>query len=221
MRKVERIKTTVMLDITRHAVKDLAGSTSTGEEIWCSIRDKDITRMTREFMFKCLHQAYKCREYWRNITNFEHWGICHTCGVDESIEHVLLERMAPGQSTIWNLTEELWRITGYDWPDLRVGTIFGSALCNFKRVGRKRDKGANRLFKILITDNPDKFPSEQEIHNKWLFRINHRLRMDQLMANSFKFEKQALNYKTVERTWKSVLMDNENLPDTGSGSLKF
>jgi ribonuclease HI len=231
MKKVERMKTTVMLDITRHAVKDLTGSMSTDEEIWWSIRDKDITRTTREFMFKCLHQAYKCGEYWKHITNFEHWGICQTCGVDESIEHVLLECTAPGQSTIWNLAEELWRMTGYDWPDLRVGTILGSALSNFKRDGRKRDTGANRLFKILITESaheiwilrcnrvitngsdPEKFPSEQEIHNKWLFRINHRLRMDQLMANSFKFEKQALNYKTVESTWKSVLMDTEKLSE--------
>ncbi|KAJ7252019.1 hypothetical protein C8J57DRAFT_1238360 [Mycena rebaudengoi] len=194
MKKIERLKTTVMLDITRHAVSDLAGSIPADEEIWKSIRDRDITRTTREFMFKCLHQAYKCGEYWSNIPNFEHWGNCQTCGMVESMEHTLLECTAPGQSTIWALAEELWRKTGYDWPDLRVGTIFGSALSNFKLNGG-RDAGADRLFKILITESahemwclrctrvitnggdPAKFPTEQEIHNKWLYRINLRLHM--------------------------------------------
>jgi ribonuclease HI len=124
--------------------------------MWRSVQDRDITRTTREFMWKCLHQAYKCGEYWKNIPTFEHWGICQTCQVDETLEHILLECTAPGREAIWKLAQELWERKGQAWPVLRYGTIFGSVLCNFKDEKGKSDAGANRLFKILITDQRTK-----------------------------------------------------------------
>jgi hypothetical protein len=56
------------------------------------------------------------------------------------------------------------------------------------------DKGANHLFCIIIwklqcerrisfEDNPEKYHSEVEVHNRWINTINTRLTMDQLITN--------------------------------------
>ncbi|KAJ7877250.1 hypothetical protein B0H14DRAFT_2342426 [Mycena olivaceomarginata] len=95
--------------MTRFAVQDLTGKTPSDKEIWFSIRDKDMTRKIRNFMWKCLHQADKCGTHWRNIPGFEHWATCAHCHVDETKEHILLECNAPGQSVIWKLCRELWQ----------------------------------------------------------------------------------------------------------------
>ncbi|KAK0436549.1 hypothetical protein EV421DRAFT_1681426, partial [Armillaria borealis] len=68
-------------------------------------------------------------------------------------------------------------------PNLRYGMIMGVALVNFKDEEDVPIKGANRLYRILITesawlmrnergigkeDNPNEWRSQQEIHNRWL-----------------------------------------------------
>ncbi|KAJ7306248.1 hypothetical protein DFH08DRAFT_824696 [Mycena albidolilacea] len=47
--QLERIKTTVMLDMTCFAVQVLNGTTPSDADIWLSIRDKDITNTFRDF----------------------------------------------------------------------------------------------------------------------------------------------------------------------------
>ncbi|KAJ7933194.1 hypothetical protein B0H13DRAFT_1856482 [Mycena leptocephala] len=94
----ERLKTTVMLDMTRYAVQDQCGKIPTDEDIWKSIRHKDIDRRVCNFLWRSLHQSYKCGPYWRNIPTFEHWAVCSTCDVDETMEHVMFECSAPDNS---------------------------------------------------------------------------------------------------------------------------
>ncbi|KAJ7722244.1 hypothetical protein B0H14DRAFT_2411478, partial [Mycena olivaceomarginata] len=58
-RAPERMKTKIMLDITRHAAAILACKTPKDSEIWQSLNHRDITRTTRAFLWRCMHQAYK------------------------------------------------------------------------------------------------------------------------------------------------------------------
>ncbi|KAJ7136376.1 ribonuclease H-like protein [Mycena crocata] len=229
--KPDRVKTRVMLDITRHAARELSGETPTDERIWLSIRNQDITRTTREFMWKCLHQAYKIGTYWRNIPTYEHWAVCRHCDVDETMEHILLECNAPGRELLWSLAKKLWELKGYQWPEMSYGTIFACGLADVRDSRGKRDSGANRLFRILISEtahqiwklrctrviqrgnDPALYHTEAELHNKWLFCINTRLKHDALLTDSRKFGRRALDIKKVQNTWKGVLKDPENLPD--------
>ncbi|KAJ7027464.1 ribonuclease H-like protein, partial [Mycena alexandri] len=229
--KPERLKTTVMLDITRHAARILSGNTPTDSQIWMSLRHPDITRTTRDFMWKCLHQAYKVGDYWRNIPNYEHYAKCPHCQVDESMEHILLECDTPGREKLWNLTQELWELKGYAWPEMDLGRIFACGLVDIRDTKGKRDGGAIRLFRILISEtahliwkfrctrvidrgnDPSRFFSESELHNKWLYCINSRLKIDALLTDSKKYGNRALKISKVQNTWKGVLMDNQNLPD--------
>ncbi|KAJ7883248.1 hypothetical protein B0H13DRAFT_2538339 [Mycena leptocephala] len=224
-RKPERMKTTVMLDRTRHAAKALSGQTPTDKEIWKSLNHKDISRTTSAYLWRGMHQAYKIGEHWRNIPTFEHWAECRHCEVDDSMEHILIECEAPGRETLWNLARELWEMTGHDWPEINLGSIFACGLAHFKTARGKPDRGADRLFRILISEtahliwklrgsDPTKYFSEREIHNRWLSCINQRLRLDLLLTDRHKFGNRASNFKLVLSTWKRVLMDAENLQDT-------
>ncbi|KAJ7831750.1 hypothetical protein B0H13DRAFT_1654551 [Mycena leptocephala] len=231
-RKPDRMKTTIMLDRTRHVAKELSGRTPTDGEIWKSLNHKDISRTTRAYLWRGMHQAYKIGEHWRNIPTFEHWAECRHCAVDDSMEHILIDCEAPGREKLWNLAQELWEKTGHNWPEINLGSIFACGLAHFKTATGKRDKGADRLFRILISEtahliwklrctrviergsDPTRYFSEKEIHNRWLSCINQRLRIDLLLTDRHKYGNRASDFKLVLSTWKHVLMDAENLQDT-------
>ncbi|KAJ7030493.1 hypothetical protein C8F04DRAFT_1211681 [Mycena alexandri] len=200
--KPERMKTTIMLDITRHAARDLSGKTPTDGDIWRSIRNPDISRTTRDFMWRCMHQAYKIGPYWTNIPNFEHWGICRHCQVEEeTMEHILIECNAPGQETLWNLAQRLWEMKGFQWPEMTHGRILACGLVDVQNSAGKSDKGANRLFRILISETA---------HLIWKIRCT---RTDALLTDTRKYDKRALKIRTVQDTWNGVLKNPENLPE--------
>ncbi|KAJ7045182.1 hypothetical protein C8F04DRAFT_1206798 [Mycena alexandri] len=220
--KPDRMKTTIMLDITRHAARDLSGKSPTDADIWRSIRNPDISRTTRDFMWRCLHQAYKIGSHWTNIPNFEHW-----------------ECDAPGREALWSLAQRLWEMKGFQWPEMNMGRILACGLVDVQNSAGKSDKGANRLFRILISEtahllwklrsspqqklrctrviergsDPNRYFSEREIHNKWLYCINTRLKTDALLTDTRKYDKRALKIRVVQDTWNGVLKDPENLPE--------
>jgi len=43
------------------------------ESIWKSTRHKDLTKKSREFLWKCIHDAFKIGKFWSKIANY-HWG---------------------------------------------------------------------------------------------------------------------------------------------------
>jgi ribonuclease HI len=133
----ERIKTTIMLDLTRYAVRAQCNIVPTDEMIWRSIRNKDISRNIRDFLWRCLHDSYKCGVYWRNIPGFEQFATCHFCGADENVEHVLVECADdPARISIWDLCTQLWEMKHQKMSALSIGLILGSALCNSRiRMG--------------------------------------------------------------------------------------
>ncbi|KAJ6469898.1 hypothetical protein C8R45DRAFT_837114 [Mycena sanguinolenta] len=230
-KRPERVKTKVMLDQTRYAAAHLAGNTPTDEEIWKSIRHPDITRMTRDFLWRCMHQAYKVGEHWRNIPTFEHFATCRHCDVDDSLEHILTVCEAPGQEILWNLAKELWETKGYAWPEISLGGIMACGFADVEDARGRRDPGANRLYRILVSEtanliwktrctrviergsDPAQYFSEAELRNKWRYCMNSRLKTDFILTDKLKFENRALNPKKVLGTWKGILKDPENLAD--------
>jgi hypothetical protein len=147
------------------------------------------------------------------------------------MEHILIDCEAPGCQTLWDLARELWEKTGHDWPEINLGSIFACGFAHFKTAKDKPDKGADRLFRILISEtahliwklrctrviergsDPTKYFSEREIHNRWLSCINQRLRIDLLLTDRRKFGNRASNFKLILSTWKRVIKDAENLQD--------
>ena len=198
----------------------------TPESVWKSTRNKDLTKKTREFLWKCLHDAFKIGKFWTRIENYEQRGICSHCETEESMEHILTECSAPGREQIWSLANELWkRRSDTDLPS-NYGALLGCCLSGFKKANGKPDKGLNRLLRIILSESmymiwklrcertiawnndPTKYHSPHEIHNKWLQAINARLRMDSVQTNKKIFKKKAIQPKIVLQTWNKCLKDD-------------
>ena len=122
--------------------------------IWLFIRNKDITRTIRVFLWKVLHHAHKCGNYWLQIPYFGHHSKCHKCGVEDSMSHILTECDAPGQKEIWNLVKELWLSKNNLWPKVdNLGMIAGCSLAKFLNGKGQRKWGGEQLYCILITES--------------------------------------------------------------------
>src|SRR5229473_731015 len=149
-----QISTEINLDITRHAVHSTSGHFPTDAAIWHSVRHKEIDCTIRIFLWKLLHGVHKCGEYWLNIPGFEQWSTCQTCGVPESMEHILTDCDVPGQKIVWSLAKNLWLKKHKHWPNVtNIGNITGCSLIEVRNQHGQRRNGAERLFRIVITES--------------------------------------------------------------------
>ena len=224
-----RLSTVINLDTTRHAVQRITGHLPTDAAIWYSIRSKDITRTIRVFLWKLLHKAHRCGDYWLQIPDFEHRSKCHECGVEDSMTHILTECSAPGQREVWSMTKDVWEAKHSIWPAINnLGTIIGCGLAKFTSKTGRRKFGAERLYRILMTESAHliwKIRCErvfgkndrrqgyttQELKNRWLSVINKRLALDQAMTDR-KYATKAISTKVVLCTWSGVLQNESSLP---------
>jgi len=238
----QRRGTIICLDMTRHGVKEVSGYLPTNEKIWYSLRNKDITRNIRAFLWKCMHNAHRCGEYWLKIPGYEQRAKCAFCDTNESMEHILTECKASGQNTVWRLTQELLTMKGLSQlPAIPTfGQILGCSLARLRNHENKLLKGSSRLYTIVMSESahliwrlrcewkinrgedPQKIHTKVEVMGRWLSILNTRLKLDCLMTNNVRYGRKALNPEMVERTWNNVLCDERGLPDnwvSGSGVL--
>ncbi|KAF9492911.1 ribonuclease H-like protein [Pleurotus eryngii] len=227
----QRQSTRMNLDIICWAVQRTNGVSPTDEVIWKSLKTKDISHSIRNFMWKTIHGAQKCGEWWRNVPNFEFREACPECHVPESMEHILVDCEAPGCLVIWQLAGNLWEKKGKIWTPPTFGDILGCAAINFTpEVGNVRGPGLTRLYRILVSesayliwklrcerriqrgDDPSQYHSREEIICRWRFAINHRLKLDCIMTNKSKFDSEAIAEVMVKHTWEGTLMNEESLP---------
>ncbi|KAJ7144037.1 hypothetical protein C8R44DRAFT_601694, partial [Mycena epipterygia] len=214
--------------LVRKATYDTFDRRVSEAEIWASFRVKDFLPRTAQFLWKNMHNAHRVGKYWTHIPECEDRAICSSCGVLEDIEHILVECECPGREKIWGAAKSLWLEKEPQWPEVSLGSILGCGLAEF-RDGRGRvDRGAQRLYRILMSESAytiwlvrnDRVikrngepASEDEIINKWKFAINQRLQIDKLMANRPRKGKHpALAPKLVIETWSNTLDNEESLP---------
>jgi ribonuclease HI len=203
------------------AATDTKGNAPPSSRIWRSVKHKDFPRNIRFFLWMLLHGAYKVGPHWEKIPGYEDWGTCHTCGVTESMTHILTQCTAPGQSQIWDLTSELWQLKTKS--DLRpsLGEIMACGIIE------KANTGTSRLFRIVVSESAhliwklrnervigEKGPaSTREIHNRWIKSINNRIALDCALTDATKYGKKSIRKSVVRKTWCKVLCDEDRLPD--------
>ena len=238
----QRAASTYNLGVTQACVEELTGKCPSQETIWRSIRNKAFPPRIRGFLWKVMHNAYKCGKYWRNIPMCEERGLCQVCDrVEESMEHILTECQATSQAEIWKLAEELWLLRGLPWIAPRFGTILGCGLAAYQSErGNHKLMGANRLYAILVSESahliwrlrckwkisegaaPEKILSDDTVKKMWLQNINRRLQLEMLQTDKLQYGRKALNSTLVEKTWWGVLRNQELLSDDwlkGTGVL--
>lgn len=147
------------------------------------------------------------------------------------MEHILTDCPIPGRTIIWNLAQNLWLKKHDTWPEIRnIGSILKCGLADFKTHEGKPDPGANRLYRIIISESAfliwklrcnrvmvagtDEalWPSEDTIKKKWYSAIERRLTLDRAMTHK-KFEKRALKLSVVRNTWRGILQNESDMPD--------
>ncbi|KAJ7735929.1 hypothetical protein B0H16DRAFT_1326772, partial [Mycena metata] len=65
------------------------------------IGSNNIDRLTRNFLWKCLHNTFHVGRFWEHVDNLESLAQCQICRVQDSLEHIMLECEAPGQHQVW------------------------------------------------------------------------------------------------------------------------
>jgi hypothetical protein len=144
---------------------------------------------------------------------------CTTCGVHESMEHILTQCGMPGQKEVWDLASNMWRLKTGKAMSPTIGQIMAGG------ATKHSNPGTTRLYKILITESAhliwrlrnerriqQKDPASlPEIRNRWLKIINNRLALDCAMTDKFKYERKALQMSLVKATWKKKLKGERTL----------
>ncbi|KAJ6551930.1 hypothetical protein B0H19DRAFT_950337 [Mycena capillaripes] len=152
-------------------------------------------------------------------------GQCQSCGVLESLEHIMLECDAPGQHQVWRLTEIFCKL---NW-----GLILGCGLARFTSPKGKPIPVQSRFFTIIVSTSKsliwslrnERVPethtmaSENKIHNRWEIHnrcvswMNAALNRDRLLSNCARFGSLATRKQLVLNTWSGTLLDEDSLPD--------
>ncbi|EJD35621.1 hypothetical protein AURDEDRAFT_25414, partial [Auricularia subglabra TFB-10046 SS5] len=109
-RTPERRQTAANIAQIKAELKTYCGWAPTTAQIWRGIRSPDFSRKVRNFFWKAIHGALKIGAYflkmpepWRSKAN------CPTCGVVESLEHILLDCPDSKQHIIWGLVAEVFK----------------------------------------------------------------------------------------------------------------
>ncbi len=219
-----------MIETARAALSDDYGVNIPEAKVWKGIRDKDIPRKMKDFLWKLAHGAQRVGRYWQNIAGYEQRATCETCGTEDSMDHILLECEAPGQETIWKMVKSAIRLTGVDIPRVSVGTIIGAPSITLKRADGKIAKGPTRLARILIVEaahmiwrlrcervigvesNDRGQMTVGEVRGRFWAAVNSRMQVDRSVTLS-RVQGRKTRTKVVLETWRKILARWEDLPN--------
>ncbi|KAH9932547.1 uncharacterized protein B0H18DRAFT_871247 [Fomitopsis serialis] len=202
----------------------------THSSIWMSIRHRDFSRPFAVLLWKMMHSGLKCGPYWINIQGYEDRAQCDRCGAVESIQHILFECLATGQSLIWLIVRTAWVKKKAQWTDLSLEDVLTLGLKEWKDEKGRIRPGATRLWRILVSEAVHliwKLRCERVVGhadddgwehrtalvvNKLQFALNNRLALD-VEATKKKYGNSALTRDLVHATWNGVLRDEAALPE--------
>ena len=224
-----RKRTERNIGIIQACTQETFEKSPTTEDVWIATKHKDLTRKTRDFLWKSTQNAYKIGEFWNQIEGYEQRGVCPICDEQEDMEHILTKCDAGPRAQAWQMAGNLWKKRSNDPIPTRLGDILGCGLAEFKKEG-KPDRGKNRLYRILVSETAyliwkmrnerrirdnntqGNAPSETETRRRWTHAINRQLTIDRALTDNTRFGKRALDPKVVRDTWKGCLEDEEYLP---------
>ncbi|KAH9829971.1 uncharacterized protein C8Q71DRAFT_685566, partial [Rhodofomes roseus] len=211
------------------------GNTASEADIWTSLNTNEIRKSVSDFLWKCIHNAHRCGEFWKKIPEYEERAICTYCDTTETLEHIMTQCQAPGCNTIWNLAGTVWMSKQAEWTRPSYEEIMGVGLKKWYTAKMKRRPTAERFWRILISesayliwclrcertighsDEPGWTHSKKEIAARWTSMLNKRLQLDMSMTHR-RFGRQALRKDIVIGTWRGTLQDEYALPDDWTGT---
>ena len=146
-----RRHTETNIGIIQDDIQETFNTWPTPERVWLAMKHRDLTRKTRDFLWKSVQGAYKIGPYWSHIAGYEDRVVCPNCDEMEDLDHILLWCRARVCKQAWNLADRVWAKRTTTAIPKTMGTILGCTLATFNTNGKK-DKGKGRLFQILISE---------------------------------------------------------------------
>ncbi|TFK88462.1 hypothetical protein K466DRAFT_613495 [Polyporus arcularius HHB13444] len=197
--------------------------------IWTSLRSKHVTRAASQFLWMAIHDGYMVGTHWLRTNmsaELQQRAICDRCGECETMSHIILECNARGQELIWELFKRTWAHTKAEWKEPCWGTAMGAACAVFKNPRGVRQPSLKSLWCILCTEavhliwkmrcerviqrEGEEF-SNEEITNRFYATISSRLTLD-CRTSVRSRGKKALKPQEVERIWRPVIDNGQDLP---------
>ena len=160
--------TEIHLDIARACVEETTSVQHTNEGIWNSLTWWDFPNWIRNFIWKAIHNAYKCGKYWCNIQGYKQRGDCQVCSAEENIYYVLIECQTSGQELIWALVKELLALCNLWFTKPRFGAILGCRLADYRSPKDQPLTRANRLHALIVSESA---------HLIWKIRGDWKIRL--------------------------------------------
>ncbi|EPS93670.1 hypothetical protein FOMPIDRAFT_1135701 [Fomitopsis schrenkii] len=205
------------------------GRTQSNAEIWKGLYHKDVRRQISDFLWKALHGALRIGKYWDNIPRFEDRAECPTCGVKETMDHIIRDCNAMGKEVLWTEARRLWEATGHPWQAQDSNSVMTLTKLTWSDDWKTVKPGAARLWRILISEttymiwklrcervvgHPDEQGWEhnrEQVTARWRRSIEDRLKQD-IESTRKKYGRQATRKEVVLSTWTPVLHDIGALP---------
>lgn len=226
-----------MLQNIQKQVRDVTGGAPLQEKLWKGIRDPEIPRRMRNFLWIMLHDAHRVGKYWKHIPECEDWMVCSHCMETEDIEHILLLCERPWCKLVWDIAKSLWP-TDNDygpWIEPSLGTTAGANLLHFTDAKGTPMPHAKCLYKILVTesahliwklrcesviDRENEDISEEETYNRMCHVLNQHLLRDKVLTYQPRWKQKAINKSLVLSTWNPLIKDRGKLPSDWTGDAE-
>ncbi|KAJ7724596.1 hypothetical protein DFH07DRAFT_724112, partial [Mycena maculata] len=143
--------------------------------------------------------------------------------------HILFNCSHPEQAIVWRLAGEFWaKKLGSPLLAPSLGMVLGSVLTMFEEEMNAKPSGANRLYRILVTEstyliwklsnksvtqNRGTAPSAYAAHKRWVSLMNEQLKIDCFMATAKSNQNKILVPPgVVLQTWSRTLLNEMSLP---------
>jgi ribonuclease HI/exonuclease III len=231
----DRHQTATNIDIIKDDIEEKSAYRPATSTIWTSIRNKDLSPSFRYFAWMAIHDAYMMGQNWLrdNYTQEQKdRAMCQYCGALETMDHVLLRCNEPDREAIWRVAEKLWeeKVGPGTWEEPTLGTILGCALVTFPNLDHKKQKGAERLYRILISETAHmrwrircrkrmegKIVSAEVAERMWTSMIRSRAKLDKRLTNP-SFGKEGISRRQLAQTWPYTLLEYIDLVGLGPSS---
>lgn len=210
----EKIKETITE--TQEELERMSKTRPTEKAIWEGL-SKDIDTKVGDFIWKKIHDRVKCGKYFQNIPNMGDRQWCE-CGMEESVNHILLECNRQRTKHVWESIKEHWMsMTDKPWIEPTGNIINGlGALSITSQEGKNIESELTMRYKIFVSKAiwiiwkarnerifEEKIIQPELIVSKWKEEIRNHIKIEFARIKFLPYTKREDTYEKFKKTWCS------------------
>ncbi|KAI0721266.1 hypothetical protein C8T65DRAFT_566487 [Cerioporus squamosus] len=228
--KGDRQSTQVNIDAIQEAADDFSQWRPTTAAIWLAIWKLDCDRKIRAFWWKMVHNAHRIGGYWAHISGYEQRAKCPYCNAIETMAHLVCECPCPWRLEVWSMAMALLAKRKILVDQFEFGHMLAAGSLKVVAADGAERPADTRLLRTVLTElvyliwvmrcewvigrdgSMDRTFSAKEASERWLWRLNRRLKLD-VARTKFPKHRGMISKLVVVGTWRGLLLNEHNLPD--------